>query len=346
VGAEDAIPEEEKMRIRQLVITICAGSLPLALAAQVPNASLLKVEIQNHRIYLFDVPPSEVGKSSVAMPLAASAPGTFYSWVGIGDIVAVNGTPVKGTVFERSMTLNARPNATAGGAIADVSGAGLYEWNLEFLNTDGTSLGRILVQGMAGGGPAPPGAPSLIPRADYMVVGGTGVFLGVRGGYFVNNPTTAIPLVSAAEDPSNRRVFGGGNAESLLYLIPQSAPQIVETPNGPAVTHSNDFTVVTPDKPAAPGEVLSLYATGLGPTRPGVEPGKTFPMEGSAAVAGPVAVLVNGKPAEVLAAVGYPGSTDGYQVNFRIPPDATSGQASIQVSAAWMTGPQSKITIR
>jgi uncharacterized protein (TIGR03437 family) len=91
---------------------------------------------------------------------------------------------------------------------------------------------------------------------------------------------------------------------------------------------------------------LSLFATGLGPTRPSVEPGKTFPTDGSAKVAAPVAVLVNGKPAEVLGAVGYPGASDGYQVNFRVPPGVTSGLATVAVSAAWIAGPEVKIVIQ
>ena len=51
-----------------------------------------------------------------------------------------------------------------------------------------------------------------------------------------------------------------------------------------------------------------------------------------------VEVLVNGKPAEMLSAVGYPGATDAYQVNFRVPPDAAKGPASIQLTAAWIAG--------
>jgi uncharacterized protein (TIGR03437 family) len=180
-----------------------------------------------------------------------------------------------------------------------------------------------------------------------MVLGGTGVFLGVRGGYFNNNPDTAsLVAVSAAEDPALRRTFGGATSESLLYLIPQSPPQIVNTPDGPAVFHSKGSTLVSSSNPASAGEVLSLYATGLGPTRPGVEPGEAFPADGSAAVAGPVSVLVNGKPAELLGAFGSPGATDGYQVNFRVPSDVGSGPATIQISAAWITGPEMRIPIQ
>jgi len=47
---------------------------------------------------------------------------------------------------------------------------------------------------------------------------------------------------------------------------------------------------------------------------------------------------VNGKSAEVLGAVGYPGAVDTYQVNFRLPSDIPRGAATIQISAAWIPG--------
>jgi uncharacterized protein (TIGR03437 family) len=117
-----------------------------------------------------------------------------------------------------------------------------------------------------------------------------------------------------------------------------SVPQIVTTASGPAVTHSSDFSLVTSSKPAAAGEVLSLFATGLGPTVPAVDPGQPFPSSPAATVNSPIEVKVNGNSAEVLGAVGFPGSVEGYQVNFRVPQDATKGVATIQVSAAWIAG--------
>ena len=109
---------------------------------------------------------------------------------------------------------------------------------------------------------------------------------------------------------------------------------------------SNDFALVSASKPAAPGEILSLFVTGLGPTRPGVDPGKPFPTSPLQAANSPVEVTVNGRPAEVLAAVGFPGAVDGYQVNFRVPSDAAKGVATIQVSAAWIAGPEVRITVQ
>jgi uncharacterized protein (TIGR03437 family) len=125
-----------------------------------------------------------------------------------------------------------------------------------------------------------------------------------------------------------------------------AVPQIVTTPNGPAAAHSSDFSLVTSSKPAAAGELLSLFATGLGPVTPGVDPGRPFPSSPLAAVNSPVEVMVNGKAAEVLSAVGYPGAADGYQVNFRMPSDVAKGVASIQVSSAWIAGTPVNITVQ
>lgn len=52
---------------------------------------------------------------------------------------------------------------------------------------------------------------------------------------------------------------------------------------------------------------LSLFATGVGPTRASLTPGQPFPSSPLAVVNSPIDVTVNGKSAEVLAAVGYPG---------------------------------------
>ena len=109
-------------------------------------------------------------------------------------------------------------------------------------------------------------------------------------------------------------------------------PRVNMTTGGMAVTHATDLKLVTATNPAAPGEVLSLFATGLGPTQPDVDPGKPFPSSPPAVVTSAVEVRVNGKPAEVLGAVGLPDTVDGYQVNFRVPEATLSGSAALQLS--------------
>jgi uncharacterized protein (TIGR03437 family) len=65
-----------------------------------------------------------------------------------------------------------------------------------------------------------------------------------------------------------------------------------------------------------------------------------------AAVNSPVEMTVNGKAAEVIGAVGYPGAVDAYQVNFRLPPDTVRGPATIQVTAAWISGAPVSIPVQ
>ncbi len=188
-----------------------------------------------------------------------------------------------------------------------------------------------------------------VVASNNAVVGGTGAFLGARGQLGGGAAPSGFPFfrtASVTEDPAKRRTHGGGKFPILVHLIPLSRPEIVLTPSGPAVAHSNDFSLVSAARPARTGEILSLFATGLGPTRPRLDPGKPFPSTPLHEVNSPVEVTVNGKPAEVLAAVGLPGFIEGYQVNFRVPPDTPRGTATLQVSAAWIAGPEVRIAIQ
>lgn len=177
------------------------------------------------------------------------------------------------------------------------------------------------------------------------MTGGTGAFLGVRGQVGLIEATPSR-TASTTEDPANRRLNGGAKRSFVLSLIPISVPEIVNTVNGPAIVHSNDFMLVTAANPAKAGETLSLFAYGLGPTRPGADPGTAFPASPLALVTSPVQVTVNGSQATVLYAGGYPGAVNGYQVNFTMPPEIRPGNASLQLMVSWIAGAEVTIAIR
>jgi uncharacterized protein (TIGR03437 family) len=267
--------------------------------------------------------------------------------IGYGDIVPVNGQPARGTYAVRGTSVCMSPTPTPGAfTISDTTWNSKRDETFEILQSDGiTPVGTIMTIGLNSGSPTPPG-----PRAgnqNYAIVGGTGAFLGARGqkGGANNRLSSAVPerTASITEDPARRRQNGGGHIASVLYVIPMSRPEIVITADGPAVTHSSDFSLVSASKPAAAGEILSLFATGLGPTRTILDPGQAFPSSPLAVVNSPIDVTVNGESAEVLGAVGYPGTSDNYQVNFRVPTDIGPGSAMIQISAAWI--PSAQVTI-
>jgi len=270
--------------------------------------------------------------------------------IGYGDIVSVNGQPARGTYAVRGTSVCMNPAPRPGAfTIADTTWNSKRDETFEILQSDGvTPVGTIMTIGLNSGSPTPPG-----PRAgnhNYAIAGGTGAFLGVRGqkGGANNRLSNAIPerTASITEDPAKRRQNGGGHIASVLYVIPMSRPEVVITANGPAVTHSSDFSLVSTSKPAAAGEILSLFATGLGPTHTVLDPGQPFPSSPLAVVNSPVDVMVNGKSAEVLGAVGYPGAVDTYQVNFRLPSNIPRGAATIQISAAWIPGAPVSIPVQ
>jgi hypothetical protein len=269
-----------------------------------------------------------------------SPPKNFFRNVVIGDIRAVNGKPVTTHTGTGPGGGNVRIAPTPGLAIADTVRNGVQVISFEILKSDGTPIGTIIASGFSGGA-APPGSPSSVTGNNFVVTGGTGAFLGVRGqAGTADNPPGVPPFrgASITEDPANRRRNGGGSQQWVIHLIPMESPEIVMASGGPAISHSSDFSLVPASKPAAAGEILSLFAKGLGPVSPGVDPGTPFPSSPLATVNSPVEVTVNGKAAEILSAVGYPGAVDGYQVNFRMPPDTAKGSVNIQVTAAWISG--------
>jgi uncharacterized protein (TIGR03437 family) len=77
-----------------------------------------------------------------------------------------------------------------------------------------------------------------------------------------------------------------------------------------------------------------------------MDPGKPFPTNPIQVVNSPIEITLDGRPAEVLAAVGYPGSVDDYQVNFRMPADNAPGSVAMQLSAAWVKGPEVQIPVQ
>ena len=333
--------------LRVVAIFAVVACLPKA-EAQAPTGSILRFDMENSTVYDFDCPFSNVGTNPNNLGHPNSTVG-ISSGLGISDIVSVNGNPAKGTAFQLfSARFGSSPNPAPGRPIADATRAGIAPWDLDFLNPDGTQIGTIHIDGFIGGN-STPGAPKDMPAGGgYTVTGGSGAFFGVRG-YFQTGPYIAGGrFTSACEDPSLRRVYAGtlGKRQGVLYLIPLSQPQVLNTANGPAVVHSSDFSPVTAAKPAKAGEILTLFASGLGPTRPGVDPGQPFTADPLQVVNSPVQVLVNGNPAEVLYAGGYPGAVDGYQVNFRVPDSARPGQGSLQLTSAWIAGPSVSISVR
>jgi hypothetical protein len=342
-------------------MTRTAISVPLLFATvycisargQAPAATLY-IELQN--VVEYQVDTSDLSKygtdpnvtqGKIAKGLGVGCAGVPI--IGYADIVAVNGQPARGTYAVRGVSVCTSPTPILGlEAISDTAWPSLRDETYEILQSDGiTPVGTIMTYGLSSGMPSPPGPPA--GSKNSAITGGTGAFLGVRGQKGQRNGLLSGAVgertASITEDPGKRLLNGGGHTLTVLYVIPLSWPTVVTTAGGPAIVHS-DFSLVSASKPAAVGEILSLFATGLGPTRTSLTPGQPFPSSPLAVVNSPLDVTVNGKSAELLGAVGYPGAVDGYQVNFRVPPGTGAGTATIQISAAWIPGAPVSIAVK
>jgi hypothetical protein len=341
-------------KVSILALLLSAAHSNLA-RGQTPPAATLYVELQSVVEYQADTSDLSKWGTNPNITQGNIAKGTGVGCAGVpvvgyADIVSVNGQPVRGTYVTRATSVCVSTAPISGlNAIADTTWASKRDETFEILQSDGvTPVGTIMTIGLHSGSPRPPGPTS--GSQNYAIVGGTGAFFGARGQKGQNNAALQGAIsertASITEDPAKRRQNGGGHTLAVLYVIPMTRPEIEITANGPAVVHSNDFSLVSVANPASAGEILSLFATGLGPTKATLDPGTPFPTSPLAVVNSPIQVTVNGKPAEVLGAVGYPGSVDGYQVNFRLPSATAQGAAAIQMTAAWIPGAPVSIPVQ
>jgi hypothetical protein len=312
-------------------------------SAQTPPPTILTIEMENVVQYQESFAnPQKNGTSTVIEP-QNTTPATFFPGTFIADIAAINGRKAKGATVARIFWVGLSPNPSGSQGIADVNRFQTMDLSLEIQQADGTSVGTIVLSGVTGGA-APLGAPKAGVTGTFAVIGGTGAFLGARGQAATISNT--FRATSHLENPINRRTFPSGLWKMVVQLIPMRTPEVMLTATGPVIVHSVDYSYVTAANPAHPGELLTLLCSGLGPTRPGVDPGQVFTTSPLQVASSPVAVLVNGKAGDALYAGGYPNTVDTYQVNFRIPDDTAPGMAAIQVNAAWIAGTEVRIPVQ
>src|SRR5438552_15771901 len=115
-----------------LATALCAAAFSQPGLAQIAPATILEIDVENIVQYhedVFDV--SKFGTNpDVTMPVV---PRNFDYFLIIGDIVAVNRRPAKGTFANTTRMINLRTAPTPGMAIADVVRATINNQIFEIL---------------------------------------------------------------------------------------------------------------------------------------------------------------------------------------------------------------------
>ena len=134
-----------------LATVLCASGVGVA---QVAPATVLEVQTDNVVAYVEDVDVSrfatQPGRTTCC---SATGPRNLGIVLVIGDIVAVNGRPAKGTAVVNQRLLNLSVAPTPGQAIADTGRGGISTYALEIQQADGTPVGNIYASGFSGGAP-------------------------------------------------------------------------------------------------------------------------------------------------------------------------------------------------
>lgn len=215
--------------------TLCAATFSHPGVAQVPTPTILRIDTINAVVYFEDT--GDVSKYGTDPGITTPSISTreFIQQIGIADIQAVNGQPVTGLHTRVATGLYSSPAPRPGNAVADIARAASMEIRFEILKSDRTPIGTIVASGYFAGA-SPPGAPAGT-AANFVVTGGTGAFLGVRGQMSAVPPSASGVSTqrnaSITEDPANRRLNGGGAQQWVVHLIPMERPEILSECSAP-----------------------------------------------------------------------------------------------------------------
>ncbi len=144
-----------------------------------------------------------------------------------------------------------------------------------------------------------------------------------------------VPSNTTGSAATVRVVREGATGPDVTVNLVDAAPALFNISGFAIATHA-DGTLLTAASPAQPGEIIVIYATGLGETVPNPGPyevpGATAPIEWLSSLV----VSLNGMalPSSLIQYAGLtPGCVGLYQINLQLPPDALSNP-TIQVAVA------------
>ena len=145
-----------------------------------------------------------------------------------------------------------------------------------------------------------------------------------------------VPVELADRTSANVVVHLNGIASSpVSVLLAPAAPGIFTVNQSVigAILHSSDSRPVTRDDPARPGEVLAVYATGLGRTFPSVRTGEPAPSDPlSTTTINPTATIA-GIPAAIHFSGLAPAWAGLYQINVEVPSSIATGTLRLVFTA-------------
>lgn len=125
----------------------------------------------------------------------------------------------------------------------------------------------------------------------------------------------------------------GGISNNFYFSILSAAPSIFRSgtagpETGIATIYRNDNgQLITPTNPIHPGDIIIIYATGMGRTSPFVDSGLPAPAVPLPNTVISASVTLGGAPLNVLYSGLVPGEVGVYQINASVPSGVPQGMA-------------------
>jgi uncharacterized protein (TIGR03437 family) len=145
------------------------------------------------------------------------------------------------------------------------------------------------------------------------------------------SPTHVVIQVPVNAAPGPQTVLvtnSNGLGSSGTVTVAAAAPALWFDALGGLVLKNSDFSLVRPANPAAAGDILLIYSTGLGQTTQPQQTGKPVP-QSPFAETGDVSVTIGGGNAEVIYSIASPGFVGLYQTAVRMPAGVSAGNAGV-----------------
>ncbi len=151
-----------------------------------------------------------------------------------------------------------------------------------------------------------------------------------------------VPTLLVAGPATVQVEVDGLAGPPVTIMLGATAPSLFQLDASTVLATHLDGSKVTASSPASSGEVVVLYATGLGPTIPAAIPNQ-LPTSLAVVAAGDFQVLLNGSAVD-RSAIIYAGVTPGYgglyQINLRLPANAPQNPEVRVGTPAQMSPPQ------
>jgi len=183
------------------------------------------------------------------------------------------------------------------------------------------------------------------------VLPGTGLRVllnGISADIYYVSPTQVNFLVptSLIAGPVNLQlVVDGAAGPAIPIMLGTSAPSLFQTDAITALGVHLDNSLITAASPARPGEIVVLYATGVGPTSPAAIPDQIPHTAASVTPLSGFSLLMNGTavdPHQILYVGVTPGFAGLFQINWQVPSNAPANP-EIRIGYAGTLSPAGRV---